>query len=49
MGEPILVVRIPLEHPADDDVAQLEERIHDIEHKAIVEGTAKAIVALKSP
>lgn len=48
MGEPILVVKIPLDHPADDDVAQLEGRIHSIEHKAIVEGTAKAIDALRN-
>jgi phosphoribosylglycinamide formyltransferase len=45
MGEPLLEVPIPLNHPEDDDIAALEERIHRIEHKAIVEGTRLAIEA----
>jgi phosphoribosylglycinamide formyltransferase len=43
MGEPIVVKKIPLHHPADDDIHVLEERIHGIEHGAIVEGTIIAI------
>jgi len=43
MGEPIVVKKIPLNHPADDDIDALEERIHGIEHEAIVEGTVLAI------
>lgn len=43
MGEPIVVKKIPLNHPADDDVHALEERMHGIEHEAIVEGTILAI------
>lgn len=43
MGEPILVKAVPLEHPRDDDRGVLEERIHEIEHEIIVEGTKVAI------
>jgi len=43
MGEPILVKKFPLNHPADDDIHVLEERIHGIEHGTIVEGTNIAI------
>ncbi|KAF2405382.1 phosphoribosylglycinamide formyltransferase [Trichodelitschia bisporula] len=46
MGEPILQVAIPLSHPDDDNIAVLEDRIHDVEHEAIVEGTRLAIEAL---
>lgn len=45
-GEPIIVEEIPLRHPEDDDLDALEQRIHEIEWKAIVEGTQKAIEAL---
>jgi len=43
MGLPILEIPIPLTHPADDDLEVLKERIHGIEHGAIVEGTRVAI------
>jgi phosphoribosylglycinamide formyltransferase len=43
MGEPIVIKKVPLNHPADDDIDALEERIHGIEHEAIVEGTNLAI------
>jgi len=43
MGKPIVVKKVPLEHPRDDDVKVLEQRIHEIEHEAIVEGTRIAI------
>jgi len=43
MGLPILEIPIPLTHPADDDIEALKERIHGIEHGAIVDGTIKAI------
>jgi phosphoribosylglycinamide formyltransferase len=43
MGQPLLEVPIPLTHPADDDIEALEERIHGVEHKAIVQGTQIAI------
>jgi len=48
MGEPILQVPIPLTHPEDDDIAALETRIHDIEHKAIVEGTRIAVEKIQT-
>jgi folate-dependent phosphoribosylglycinamide formyltransferase PurN len=43
MGQPLLEVPIPLTHPADDDIEALKERIHAVEHKAIVQGTQIAI------
>lgn len=43
MGEPIIQVPIPLKHPADDDIAAMEEKIHQVEHKAIVDGVQIAI------
>jgi len=42
-GEPIVVREIPLEHPRDDDIHELEERVHKVEHVAIVDGTRIAI------
>jgi folate-dependent phosphoribosylglycinamide formyltransferase PurN len=44
MGQPLHVVPIPLGED-DKDVAELEERIHKIEHVAIVEGTRLAVEA----
>lgn len=43
MGDPILQIEVPLTHPEDDDIEVLKERIHGIEHGAIVEGTKLAI------
>jgi phosphoribosylglycinamide formyltransferase len=43
MGEPLVVRKVALEHPRDDELAALEERMHGVEHEAIVEGTRKAI------
>lgn len=43
MGDPILQIEVPLTHPEDDDIGALKERIHGIEHGAIVEGTKVAI------
>jgi len=43
MGPPILEIPVPLTHPEDDDLNALQERIHGIEHGAIVEGTRVAI------
>jgi folate-dependent phosphoribosylglycinamide formyltransferase PurN len=48
MGDPIEIVKIPLSHPGDDDIAKLEDRIHREEHGAIVRGTKKAIEKLQS-
>jgi folate-dependent phosphoribosylglycinamide formyltransferase PurN len=44
MGEALHVVPIPLGEK-DKDLAALEERIHKIEHIAIVEGTRMAVEA----
>jgi folate-dependent phosphoribosylglycinamide formyltransferase PurN len=41
MGEALHVVPIPLDE-TDKDLAALEERMHRIEHVAIVEGTRLA-------
>ncbi|TLD39234.1 phosphoribosylglycinamide formyltransferase [Venturia nashicola] len=46
MGDPILQIEVPLTHPEDDDIGVLKERIHGIEHGAIVEGTRLAIEKL---
>jgi phosphoribosylglycinamide formyltransferase len=43
MGSPILEIPVPLRHPDDDDLEALTQRIHGIEHGAIVEGTKVAI------
>lgn len=43
MGLPILEIPIPLTHPEDDHLDVLKERIHKIEHGAIVEGTRVAV------
>lgn len=45
-GQPLLVREIGLEHPRDDDLKVLEQRIHETEWKAIVEGTNMAIERL---
>jgi phosphoribosylglycinamide formyltransferase len=47
MGEPILQIPIGLSHPLDDEIADLEERIHAIEHEAIVEGTRIAVQKIR--
>ncbi|KAL2047340.1 hypothetical protein N7G274_001361 [Stereocaulon virgatum] len=38
-GSPLLVVEIPFIRGVDESMEALEQRIHEIEHKAIVEGT----------
>lgn len=48
MGDPIVVERIALKHPNDDDIEALENRIHKIEHEAIVKGTLIAIEKLQN-
>ncbi|KAJ9668724.1 Bifunctional purine biosynthetic protein ADE5,7 [Coniosporium apollinis] len=45
-GEPIVIKEIPFE-PEDTDLDHLTERLHSVEHKAIVEGTRKAIQSLQ--
>ncbi|KAL6718724.1 Bifunctional purine biosynthetic protein ADE5,7 [Lecanora helva] len=45
MGEPILIVPIPFQK-GDEDIETLKERIHGIEHSAIVTGTKMAISRL---
>ncbi|QDS67652.1 hypothetical protein FKW77_004738 [Venturia effusa] len=47
MGDPILQIEIPLTHPEDDNIEVLTERIHEIEHSAIVEGTKVAIEKIR--
>lgn len=44
-GEPIVIKEIPFV-PEDSDLDHLTERLHSVEHKAIVEGTRKAIESL---
>ncbi|CAF9930321.1 hypothetical protein IMSHALPRED_008146 [Imshaugia aleurites] len=39
MGEPILVEEIPFIKGVDEDIKELEQRIHEKEHKLIVSGT----------
>lgn len=38
-GEPVVVREIALEHPRDDDIEALEQRVHETEWAAIVDGT----------
>lgn len=49
MGEPILQQPIELSHLNDDKIEDLEERIHAMEHKAIVEGTRIAVERIRGP
>lgn len=46
MGTPILVEEIPFQKGVDEELKALEERIHKIEWRAIVAGTALAIKEL---
>ncbi|KIW03220.1 phosphoribosylglycinamide formyltransferase [Verruconis gallopava] len=48
MGEPILQQPVQLSHPEDDNIEDLEARIHEIEHKAIVEGTRIAAERIRN-
>lgn len=48
MGTPIVQVPIPLTHPEDDSVEALTERVHAIEHEAIVEGTRIAVEEIRA-
>lgn len=45
-GEPILVSDIPFIKGVDEDIEKLKDRIHNKEHKAIVDGTKMAISRL---
>ena len=46
-GNLLVEVPVHLEHPADDTLAALEEKIHQVEHKLIVQGTQMAIEYLQ--
>lgn len=46
MGTPILVREIPLVKGIDEDIKALEQRIHEVEWKAVPEGIAIAIQQL---
>lgn len=46
MGTPILVREIPFITGVDEDIKVLEQRIHEVEWKAVVEGTAMAMKEL---
>ena len=46
MGTPILVREIPFIRGIDEDLKALEQRIHEIEWKAVVEGTEMAMKEL---
>lgn len=47
MGTPILVREIPLVKGVDEDIKALEQRIHEVEWKAVPEGIGIAIQQLK--
>lgn len=42
-GEPLVVKEIDLQHPRDDQLETLEQRVHETEWRAIIEGTNIAI------
>jgi phosphoribosylglycinamide formyltransferase len=42
-GEPLVQEAVPLKHPDDDKVEDLEEKIHGVEHRLIVKGTKMAL------
>lgn len=46
MGTPILIREIPFIKGVDEDIRVLEQRIHEVEWKAVVEGTAIAMKEL---
>jgi phosphoribosylglycinamide formyltransferase len=47
MGTPILVREIPFIKGVDEDLEALEQRIHEIEWKAVVEGTGIVLKELQ--
>jgi len=47
MGTPILVREIPFVKGVDEDLSVLEQKIHQVEWKAVVEGTGMAIRDLR--
>ncbi len=47
MGSPILVREIPFIKGTDEDLKALEQRIHEIEWNAVVEGTEIALKELR--
>jgi phosphoribosylglycinamide formyltransferase len=46
-GPLLLQEVVPLSHPADDRLEDLEERMHEVEHRLIVQGTKMAVDKLK--
>lgn len=46
MGLPILVQEIPFVKGVDEDIEKFKERLHEVEHRAIVEGTKMAVERL---
>jgi phosphoribosylglycinamide formyltransferase len=46
-GEKLVEEAIPLSHPADDSIESLEEKIHKLEHRLIVQGTEKALAEFR--
>jgi phosphoribosylglycinamide formyltransferase len=47
MGTPLLVREIPFIKGVDEDLKALEQRIHEIEWKAVVEGTGIVLKELQ--
>ncbi|KAK2738148.1 hypothetical protein FQN55_000768 [Onygenales sp. PD_40] len=43
LGQPILVKEIPFIKGVDEDISALEQRIHEVEHEAVIEGIRIAI------
>lgn len=48
MGKPILVREIPFVKGVDEDLEKFEQRVHEIEWGAVIDGIQLAIGELKS-
>lgn len=47
MGKPILVREIPFVKGVDEDLEKFEQKVHEVEWGAVIEGTEIAISQLK--
>jgi phosphoribosylglycinamide formyltransferase len=47
MGEPILVREIPFVKGVDEDLGKFEEKVHEVEWGAVIDGVRIAIDGLK--
>lgn len=47
MGTPVLVKEVPFVRGADENLEVLEQKIHEVEWKAVIEGTNLVIAQIQ--